>query len=204
MRRGLRLKDWSCDVAFCFYEDSLETIQRAIESFRHHVRYIFAIDGKFEFNNMKIDLKKDESFVVKVFKDNFLNESSHFTTFDIRKKIRNSEHAKYFGKIDKNYFVVDFYLLPITTEEILIPNIYFEYGKWSLTEASLEYVVLLKEMMEDNPGLHVIINSHTDMRGSLKANQRLSEKRAKAVLDYLVDGGIQRDRLFYWWSPNPK
>lgn len=37
------------DCGFCFYEDSLETVKRAIESIRHSVRYIFAIDGKFEF-----------------------------------------------------------------------------------------------------------------------------------------------------------
>ncbi len=37
------------DIGFCFYEDSLDTVRRAIESVRYHVRYIFAIDGKFEF-----------------------------------------------------------------------------------------------------------------------------------------------------------
>ena len=37
------------DVGFCFYETSLETVKRAIESVRHHVRYIYAVDGKFEF-----------------------------------------------------------------------------------------------------------------------------------------------------------
>lgn len=37
------------DCGFCFYEDSLETVKRSIESIRHSVRHIFAIDGKFEF-----------------------------------------------------------------------------------------------------------------------------------------------------------
>jgi len=39
------------DIGFCFYEDSLDTVRRAIESVRYHVRYIFAIDGKFNFLN---------------------------------------------------------------------------------------------------------------------------------------------------------
>ena len=39
----------NCDVGFCFYEDSLDTVKRCIESLKDHVRYIFAIDGKFEF-----------------------------------------------------------------------------------------------------------------------------------------------------------
>jgi len=37
------------DVGFCFYETSLATVKRAIESVKDHVRFIFAIDGKFEF-----------------------------------------------------------------------------------------------------------------------------------------------------------
>jgi len=37
------------DVGFCFFEQDVETVKRAIESVRDHVRYIFAIDGKFEF-----------------------------------------------------------------------------------------------------------------------------------------------------------
>lgn len=37
------------DVGFCFYETDLATVKRAIESIKEHVRYIFAIDGKYEF-----------------------------------------------------------------------------------------------------------------------------------------------------------
>jgi len=44
-----KLESLSVDVGFCFYEDSVDTIKRAIESVRYHVRHIFAIDGKYEF-----------------------------------------------------------------------------------------------------------------------------------------------------------
>ena len=37
------------DVGFCFYEESLDTVKRAIDSLKDNVRYIFAVDGKFEF-----------------------------------------------------------------------------------------------------------------------------------------------------------
>jgi len=39
----------SLDVGFCFYEQSVDTVKRAIESVKNHVRYIYAIDGKYEF-----------------------------------------------------------------------------------------------------------------------------------------------------------
>jgi len=44
------------DVGFCFYEQSVETVKRTIESVKDHVRYIFAIDGKFEFFQSDQDL----------------------------------------------------------------------------------------------------------------------------------------------------
>jgi hypothetical protein len=38
----------SLAVGFCIYENSLETVKRAIESWKDHVDVIYAIDGKFE------------------------------------------------------------------------------------------------------------------------------------------------------------
>ena len=45
------MEDSDCEIAvgFCFYEDSVETVKRAIESVKDHVQYIFAIDGKYKF-----------------------------------------------------------------------------------------------------------------------------------------------------------
>jgi len=42
----------------------------------------------------------------------------------------------------------------------------------------------------------VFIESHTDMRGTKKDNQDLSDRRAKAVLDYLVSKGINASQLY--------
>ncbi|WP_298778792.1 OmpA family protein [uncultured Polaribacter sp.] len=47
-----------------------------------------------------------------------------------------------------------------------------------------------------NTGVAVFIESHTDMRGSSSDNQDLSERRAKAVTDYLISKGINRTQLY--------
>lgn len=58
----------SLDVGFCFYEDSLQTVKRAIDSVKDHVRYIFAVDGKFEFFESDQELSSDtvRSYLAKI------------------------------------------------------------------------------------------------------------------------------------------
>ena len=52
-------------------------------------------------------------------------------------------------------------------------------------------------MMVDNPGLKIEMASHTDRVGTDEYNIDLSNRRAKAVVDYLIDAGIAPDRLQY-------
>ena len=49
--------------------------------------------------------------------------------------------------------------------------------------------------LQDSVGVSVIIEGHTDNTGTSSYNQLLSERRAKAVLDFLVANGIERERL---------
>ena len=49
--------------------------------------------------------------------------------------------------------------------------------------------------MQDNPTYIVELASHTDARGSNSYNNRLSQRRAEAVVRWLLDKGIERDRL---------
>jgi OOP family OmpA-OmpF porin len=49
--------------------------------------------------------------------------------------------------------------------------------------------------MKDNPGLKVSVEGHTDSVGSDAYNERLSERRAHAVKDYLVHQGIDASRI---------
>jgi len=51
--------------------------------------------------------------------------------------------------------------------------------------------------MKRYPNLKIRINGHTDDRGSKNVNLKLSERRAKAVVDYLVEKGINPGRLQY-------
>lgn len=73
--------------------------------------------------------------------------------------------------------------------------IYFNYGKHNIrVDAEVELAKIL-EAMKEYPELTIHIESHTDSRSSDEFNMRLSEKRAQATLQWLVNKGINRNRL---------
>lgn len=91
------------------------------------------------------------------------------------------------------------YLKPIERNTTIeLNNVYFEPDKSELlyhSKAQLHWVVLF---MEANPNAVILIGGHSSKGdGSEKYYQKLSEKRAKAVYDYLVDLGIPKKRMKY-------
>jgi hypothetical protein len=93
-------------------------------------------------------------------------------------------------------FVRDFYLQKIEVGiKVVLENIYFQTGKAVLTAASFPTLNKVIEFMKSNESMRLEISGHTDNVGSLKANNKLSEDRAKSVVDYLVANGIDKGRL---------
>ena len=80
-------------------------------------------------------------------------------------------------------------------KKVVLNNILFETGKSVLTASSYTELNRLVNILEDNPLMRIEISGHTDNTGSEALNFRLSESRAKAVVDYLVQKGIDRLRL---------
>lgn len=74
-------------------------------------------------------------------------------------------------------------------------RIAFEAGDWHLLSQTHHNIDQVVELMNQNPSLMVQINAHTDTRGDEEENRILSEKRAKEVERYLINMGIQSERL---------
>ncbi len=83
--------------------------------------------------------------------------------------------------------------------ELVDPNILpitYDLGSARLTSSARSIIDdRLLSMMRNTPNVSVELSSHTDARGSAESNLSLSERRAKAVVDYLVSKGISRGRL---------
>jgi outer membrane protein OmpA-like peptidoglycan-associated protein len=79
--------------------------------------------------------------------------------------------------------------------KVVLNNILFETGKSVLTSGSFTELNRLFNILLDNPLMRIEISGHTDNTGSQAINFKLSENRAKAVVDYLVQMGINRGRM---------
>ena len=80
---------------------------------------------------------------------------------------------------------------------IVLNNIFFDTDAFSLKDESQVELNTLVNFMKNNAFINVEIEGHTDNIGSATHNITLSENRAKAVYDFLVDNGIDANRMSY-------
>lgn len=133
-------------------------------------------DGSFRF-----DLQRGVSYVMLAGANGYLNGKQQFTS-DMEE-----EDAEY---------GVDFILAAMTKPQV-IENIFYDYNKATLrpeSKAALDSMVLV---LNDNPYITIEMGSHTDRVGSDDYNNKLSERRAKSVVDYLIENGVDSARLQY-------
>ena len=95
------------------------------------------------------------------------------------------------GKVE---YQRDFELAPIH-RPVLIDNIFYEFDKATLTPESTASLDELVTLLENNPNVTIELGSHCDFRGSDKYNEKLSQKRAESVVNYLIEQGIDAERL---------
>lgn len=94
---------------------------------------------------------------------------------------------------DSTYYV-DFVLYSINKPAVL-ENIFYDFDKAALREDSKKELDDLIELLEINPHVTIELSAHTDRKGTQEYNQRLSQRRAQSVVDYLIAHRISKDRL---------
>lgn len=87
------------------------------------------------------------------------------------------------------------FALPSAERPVLIDNIFYEYNKATLTASSAASLDELVELLNLNPNVTIELAAHCDNRGGDSYNQRLSQARAESVMNYLLDKGIEKERL---------
>jgi outer membrane protein OmpA-like peptidoglycan-associated protein len=80
-------------------------------------------------------------------------------------------------------------------QSVLVNNIFFDTGKWDLRRESDPELKRLSELLLRNPSMSITIAGFTDNVGTKKNNLDLSQKRAQAVLEFMLQLGIEPKRL---------
>jgi len=80
-------------------------------------------------------------------------------------------------------------------DKIILKNIFYDFDKSTLRPESIEELEKLLDFLNKRPTLRIEISGHTDNKGSARYNKKLSDERAKSVVTYLVNKGIDINRL---------
>jgi len=127
----------------------------------------------------KFALKADVDYIFLASKRGYLNGKEKETTK---------------GQEKSREFMVTI-LLTAFDKPIELPNILYDFGKWDLRPESMVSLDKFVETLLDNPNVTIELMSHTDSRDTEEYNQDLSQKRAQIVVQYLIDKGIETERL---------
>lgn len=131
-------------------------------------------DGSFSFN-----LRRGVKYVMLAGAEGYLNVKQEFESDDAE------EDAEY---------GIDFVLAAVYKPQV-VENIFYDFDKATLRDESKEALDEVVTMLNENPSVTVEMGSHTDRWGPDAYNEKLSNRRAKSVVDYLVAAGINPARL---------
>lgn len=127
-------------------------------------------------------LPAGKDYLLNVSKEGYLFHSENFDCSEIKDK--------------QQAFVIDVPLKKITSgASVVLKNIFFDVDKFELKPESFAELGKLITFLNANPTVKIEIGGHTDSTGDKIKNQKLSENRAKSVMDYLLGKGVAATRL---------
>lgn len=128
-------------------------------------------------------VKRDINYVIKATKPDYYADCLRFTLPD--------DYEALTIEPDR-----DLLLGQYRVDEIFrLENIYYDFDKWNIRpDAAIELDKVIG-FLQENIKIEIELGSHTDCRGSDAYNQVLSEKRAVSAVNYLIEHGINKDRV---------
>jgi OOP family OmpA-OmpF porin len=135
-------------------------------------------DGSF-----KIVLPYDKNYLIRATADKFFAQSENLNLDSLIKAGYKEIHK-------------DLYLVPIEIGQVVrLNNVFFDFDKWDLRPESFVELDRVVKLMTENPALEIEMSAHTDARGSDDYNFKLSDNRARSVMEYILSKGIAANRI---------
>ena len=135
-------------------------------------------DGSF-----KIVLPYDKNYLIRATADKFFAQSENLNLDSLVKAGYKQIHK-------------DLYLVPIEIGQVVrLNNVFFDFDKWDLRPESFVELDRVVKLMQENPTLEIEMSAHTDSYGSDDYNFKLSDNRARSVMEYIISKGIAAGRI---------
>ena len=136
------------------------------------------VDGSF-----KMVLPYDKNYSIRATADKFFAISENLNLDSLVKAGMKEIHK-------------DLYLVPIEIGQIVrLNNVFFDFDKWDLRAESFVELDRVVKLLNENPTIEIEMSAHTDSRGSDEYNFKLSDNRAKSVMEYIISKGISPSRI---------
>ncbi len=137
-----------------------------------------ASDGSF-----KIVLPYDKNYLIRAIADKFFAVSENLNLDSLVKAGYKEIHK-------------DLYLVPIEIGQVVrLNNVFFDFDKADLRSESFVELDRVVKLLEENPSIEIEMSAHTDSRGSDEYNFKLSDNRARSVMEYILSKGIAPGRI---------
>jgi outer membrane protein OmpA-like peptidoglycan-associated protein len=158
----------------------LEKVKVILKSSADSIAILSNAAGVFNAN-----LKSETDYKLTYYKPGYFSATGFVSTKGKRNQDSTYIYLNTLAELDKIF----------TQKEIVIPNIYYDYNKATLRPESKIVLDSILIFFNSNKELIIEIGSHTDSRGGDAYNEKLSQARAQSVVDYLIEKGIEKDRL---------
>ena len=147
--------------------------------------YMVGNDG----TNLKLNVLGDGSFTQEI------KPGVDYVFLGTCKGFLNHQEELHVEPVKKSEeYVLQFPLANISAP-VLIENIFYDFDKATLRPESQTALDELIKLLNENPNITIELSAHTDCRGSDQYNERLSQQRAQNVVNYLIQHGIEKERL---------
>ena len=147
--------------------------------------YLVGNDG----TNVKIAVKGDGSFTQEV-----QPGVDYVMLATCKGYLNHKEEIHIETSKESEEHVLQFPLASITAP-VLIDNIFYDLNKATLKPESSQALNKLVQLLNDNPHVAIELGAHCDYRGTTEYNLQLSQRRAESVIKYLIEKGIEKQRL---------
>lgn len=138
-----------------------------------------------------IKMEEDEDYSLLTEKTSYLNKRDGFSMYG-----RSIPEVLLTKPVTDTTFYVKINLDRIFVGKTFrLENIYYDLDKHDIRPDAAIELDKLVQILNDNPAIKIELGSHTDTRGSDIYNMRLSQRRADAAINYIVNKGISRERL---------